>query len=245
MYWVEERLRQGSVDTSQRIIYDFFLDTVKRSAPSRVLKDFQSLFLFLDLPHGQRVQQSVEDLVASYNEQEFRYTLQRCCYILINNWTVSGHTDSIVPLINLFSPSLLRKTTSSLKVNTLRCWVHNFVKSDAFQSLRLFCSHHVPELFADLHIAPWSRRFSIYFLAAQYSSAQSSLEQRQAAAALVRQIKHEFRQNLALFTARHGERAIDPTGLGRQTLELVQQMLEWRGDHSYQAIAEQFFRSGQ
>jgi hypothetical protein len=240
VYWVEERLRQGSVEQSQRIIYNYFLDVVKRATPGRVLKDFQALFLHLDLPHGHRVQQALQDLVASYNEQEFRYTLQRCCYILVNNWTVSGHTDFIVPLIDVFSPSLLRKTSSSLKLNTLRTWVYNFVKSDAFEALRLFCSHHVPELFAELHIAPWSKRFSVYFLAAQYSSAQSSQEQRQAAATLIGTIKREFRQNLALFTARQGERAVDPTGLGSQALDLVQQMLERRGDRNYQAVAERF-----
>lgn len=228
MFWTADRIYSQGIEQAQQSIYEFFLETVRCKSPDEVLEDFKNLFVSCNVSNNIEITQALDQILTAYNEKEFFYTLKRCCYILINNWTVSNNLIHIQSLVNIFNhPSIYKKPTS-IKLRTLRIWLQMFVKSEDFQSLKLFILNREEHSSPDRN---WGNRFASYLLAYQYTNPTSPLEQRQAAQRLAQKMKEQFKFELAMYTARIGSQTTfknpqaNPTSLNNNVINLVTLML--------------------
>ena len=236
--------RQISVQKAQEAIYQLLLDLVKTYSPEDALIEFKGLFIHHIDTTSSGALPYLFEIVFSNQESEFRNTLKRSCYILINNWEIKRNYKSILELINLFSDTILYKPTISPTLKRLREWLRNFVSSHGFQELKLFAARH-----EDNETQHWAKRYASYLLVPQYTNLDNPIEQRQAARHLSRKLKEKFKFDLAMYTALSqcsqaasmgGRSRKNPTGLGDEVLRLVKQIIARRGFLSYPNLANIF-----
>lgn len=235
-----------NVPKAQEAIYEFLLEIVKNWSPDEVLKEFRHLFIH----HSDTVSSStlpyLYEIVFANQEQEFRNTIKRSCYILINNWDITRNHESIQKLIQIFSDPILYKHTISPTLKRLREWLRNFIASIDFQELKLFAARYDER--GRMH---WSQRYASYLLVPQYVNLENPLEQRQAARNLSKKLKDQFKFDLAMYTAlsqsvASKERKLEnPTSLGDEVLRLIKRIVAKRGFFSYPSIAHIFLNQTQ
>jgi hypothetical protein len=230
-----------NIPKAQEAIYEFLLEIVKSWAPDDVLREFKHLFIHHSDTVTCNLLPCLYEIVFANQEAEFRNTLKRSCYILINNWDITRNRDSIQKLIQLFADPILYKHTISPTLKRLREWLRNFIASSDFQELKLFASRY-----EDRGKVHWSQRYASYLLVPQYINLDNPLEQRQAARNLSKKLKEKFKFELAMYTAL-SESAIpreqkleNPTSLGDEVLRLIKRIVAKRGFFSYPHIAHIF-----
>jgi hypothetical protein len=231
------------VASAQEEIYEFFLSTVKLWPPEAVLAEFKNLFIANSDTINPNLVSCLYRIVLTHQEQEYRNTLKRCCYILINNWELHRRSKTTQQLIQQFYDPLLHKPTISPIIQTLREWLSNFLKSADFEELKFFVTRH--ENSSSSH---WASRYTPYLLAPQYTNLANPPEQREAAKNLARQLKQKFKVDLALYTA-FSETAVaakrdlpNPTGLGEEVLRIIKKIVAKRGLSNQANLAKLFLR---
>lgn len=230
-----------NVPKAQEAIYEFLLEIVKNWSPDDVLREFKHLFIHHSDTVSSNTLPYLYEIVFANQEHEFRNTLKRSCYILINNWDITRNHESIQKLIQLFSDPILYKHTISPTLKRLREWLRNFIASADFQELKLFAARY-----EDRSRMHWSQRYASYLLVPQYINLENPLEQRQAARNLSRKLKEKFKFDLAMYTALSQattpkERKLEnPTSLGDDVLRLIKRIVAKRGFFSYPNIAHIF-----
>jgi uncharacterized protein YjbI with pentapeptide repeats len=198
---------------AQKAIYRFFLHLVKHCLPEAVLLEFKYLFFEGTSSTDNEIVRALYEILFCNHEQEFRYTLKRCCYILINNWYAARQYRFIPNLIQLIAElATTKQPVVSDSLKRLRAWLKQFVESEDYQELKILAASPI---FQDG--GNWSDRYTSYRLVSQYTNPDNSLEQRQVARELSRQLKKQFRQDLALFTARYQAHKIEPDNLHNPT----------------------------
>ncbi len=228
---------------AQEIIYKFLLELVKQQPPTKVLREFKRLFIDYDASVGnEEAYKAVSKLVILNNEHEFRNTLKRSCYILVNNWDVARNHSAIKELIELFSDcKQVSKRNVSSTLSRLRTWLTNFVDSQDYYELKLFIARHGYS--GKEH---WSNRYTSYLLVPQYTNLDNPVEQREAAKTLSQKLKDQFKFDLAMYTA-HSNSPVEknkklknPTGLGDEVLRFFKMIVVKRGSFSYENLANIF-----
>ncbi|MBW4650734.1 MAG: hypothetical protein KME06_18890 [Kastovskya adunca ATA6-11-RM4] len=230
-----------STQQGQEMIYQFLLNLVRKEPPETVLLEFKYLFITYESHAGNlEVIQYLAEILFVNDEEEFRNVLKRSCYILINNWETSRSHDKIKDLVKLFPEEKIKKKSLSLTINRLRHWLYNFVESQDFQELKLFVAKH-----DQTH---WSSRYTSYLLVPQYTDHNNSAEQREAARALSKKLKDQFKFELAMYTAR-SQSAVhqsqvpkNPTALGDSVLQFIKRIVAKRGSFSYANLANIFLK---
>jgi hypothetical protein len=231
------------LSTPQETICQFFLDIVKQWSPELVLYEFNNLFINAAKTGSSNPHQAIHQLISSANEQDFINTLKRCCYILLNNWVATRQYKYTQDLVKIFSNSAANARTSSGNLKTLNIWIKNFVNSQNYQDLKLFVAKY-----ANWDKGHWKSRYTSYLLAPQYIDSNNSIEQRQAAKGLAKQLKDQFKFDLAMYTARSESAASrhrkpeNPTALGDEALRLIKKVVAKRGNFSYANIANIFLK---
>ncbi len=230
-----------NVSQAQQIIYDCLLSAVKHYSPEDVLEEFKHLFIHHANTASSELLPALYEIVFANDEQEFRHTLKRSCYILINNWDLTRNHESIRQLIQLFSDRIIDKPSQASTLRRLRGWVKNFVNSKDFEELRLFAARYD---YADE--SHWSDRYTSYLLVPQYINLQNSVEQREAARTLSQRLKDKFKFDLAFYTVLsesiHTPKkdVKNPTYLGDESLRLIKTVIAKRGLFSYANLANIF-----
>lgn len=226
---------------SQNVIYAYFLEKVRKELPDLVLSKFRTVFLYPVADVNESVMRAIYTIIFANNETEFRNTLKRSCYILINNWDAARQYQPIRELIRLFAEVTIAWETTSLSLTRLRFWVANFVKSQDYEDLKLFSVK-----FEDKEKTQWSHRYSYYLLASQYTNRNNPIEQRKAAKERAKQLKDKFKFDLAMYTAHYGAtnnaemKFKNPTNLGNEILHLIKMSVARRGQFSYKNLANIF-----
>jgi hypothetical protein len=240
-----KRLQQD-IFRAQETIYSFLLEIVKTWSPEDVLTEFKHLFISHTETTSSNVLPALYEIVFSNQEAEFRNTIKRCCYILINNWDITRNHKSIQQLIQLFSDVVVDKHTMSPNLKRLRTWLKNFLGSQDFQELKLFATRY-----EEREQTHWSQRYVSYLLVPQYIDLNNSIEQREAAKNLSRRLKEKFKFELALYTA-HSQSTLsgnhlpkNPTLLGDEGLRLIKMIVARRGMFSYTNLANIFINQTQ
>lgn len=228
------------IPKAQETIYNYLLEIVKDWSPEAVLDEFKRLFVHHNNTTSSFILPCLYEIVFANQELEFRNTLKRSCYILINNWEISRQHSAIQELIQIFDDPIIHRNTVSPTLKRLRGWLKRFLDSKDFQELKLFAARFEER---ERH---WSERYTSYLLVPQYIDLQNPIEQRQAARELSRQLKEKFKFDLAIYTAR-SEAPItqtkplkNPTGLGDEVLRLVKAIVAKRGVFSYTNLANIF-----
>lgn len=236
---IDRKLRQA-----QETLYSFLLERVKQWSPEEVLLEFKRLFLCQVDAISSEAIHAVYELVFSNNETEFRNTLKRCCYILVNNWDGARHYKSIQDLIQAFQDVTLSPYTISPTLKRLTTWVENFKQSEDYEELRLFVTRYEDRQ-QETH---WISRYTSYLLVPQYVDLANPVEQREAARALSQQLKDRFKFDLALYVAKSQagsvppEKLKNPTVLGDNVLNLIKTIVARRGQFSYANLANIFLK---
>lgn len=247
--------RQGYVSTpapkvqrAQQTIYEFLLDIVKKWPPEEVLLEFKRLFLY----HVDGVTSSAIDaiyeIVFANDQTEFLNTLKRSCYILVNNWDAARQVSSIKDLIAAFDEDLPFRDTASPTLKRLKQWVTTFKQSADFGDLKLFVARYDRQ---ESDETPWTNRFTSYLLVPQYINLKNPVEQREAARALAKQLRHQFKVDLAMYVAKsQSTKAIaqpleNPTALGDDVLRLIKMVVAKRGSYSYLSLSNIFLEQVQ
>ncbi|PMB27550.1 hypothetical protein [Fischerella thermalis] len=239
-------IKQIDVHFVQEKLYSFFVEIVNKYAPEDVLIEFKSVFLDclvlkqLDLTIG------IYDVFID-NEQNFRNTLKRCCYILVNNWESNRkhkYTQALIELIDNYKSSAIDYKYK--KITIFQTWLDNFIQSQDFQELKLFAYKN--ENKADGH---WVNRYTSYLLAAQVVDKKNPKEQKEAAKKASKQLKDKFKFELAMYVARSQSNASsktryrNPSVLGDDILRLIKAIIVRRGVFSYDNIANIFIKQTQ
>ncbi|NEQ96936.1 MAG: hypothetical protein F6K30_09460 [Cyanothece sp. SIO2G6] len=190
---------------------------------------------------------SIHTLLTAGQVEHFCYTLNRVCYILINNWDTARKYDAIVELVEILSTSRQLSSGVSPKLRKLRSWLGAFTASKAFQQLKVYTSRYEQS-------PHWTQRYTSYLLAIQYLNPDSPEEQRQIAYSMSSSIKYEFKRNLALYTVQ-SEKSLklttsdveveNPTLLGENILPLIKTILTKKGQYSCQNLANIFLAQAQ
>jgi hypothetical protein len=229
-----------NIQLAQETIYEFLLDIVKKWPPEEVLLEFKRLFLYHVESTSSGVVHAVYEIVFSNHEEEFRNTLKRSCYILINNWDASRNFKPIQELVFAFQDSSNRYTISPT-LKRLRGWIDNFRNSQDYDQLKLFASRYDEQ-----QKGPWTNRYTSYLLVPQYIDSANPIEQREAARALSNQLKDRFKFDLAMYIAKSQSTSPperlprNPTVLGDNVLRLIKTIVQKRGQFSYANLANIF-----
>ncbi|HBB33028.1 MAG TPA: hypothetical protein DC064_14815 [Cyanobacteria bacterium UBA9273] len=228
------------IQQAQESIYQFLLEIVRKQPPAKVLQEFKHLFIDYDAcDSNPDILQSVSELIFANNEKEFRDTVKRSCYILINNWYISRDHTSIKELIELFSQVKNNSKTLSPTLGRQRAWLFNFINSPEYDELRLFVTKYEQK-------EHWSDRYTSYLLVPQYTNLTNPIEQREAARTLSQKLKEQFKFDLAMYTARsqaglHKDKTHpNPTALGDKVLHFIKKIVAKNGAFNYENFAHIF-----
>lgn len=235
-----------NVAQAQQVIFGFLLSIVNRWPPEDVLEVFKQLFIEHSDATSSDTLPALHVILLSNNEQEFKNTLKRSCYILVNNWEVARQFEAIQSLIQVFQTPSLQRRTLSPTLKRLRQWVSNFIESADFRELTLFAARFLEEKTVN-RPGEWISEYSSYLLVSQYINADNPIEQREAARSLSKRLKDKFKFDLAMYTARSqsgipkpGKSTQNPTALGDEALRLIKAIVARRGQYSYKNLARIF-----
>jgi hypothetical protein len=232
---------------AQQVIFSYLIGIVKSWSAVDVLAEFRHLFIEHNATVSSDAIAALQIILFSNNEEEFRNTLKRSCYILVNNWEVMRQYDAIGDLVQIFHDPILERKTFSPTLRRLRFWLANFINGSDFKELELFAARFA-EASSINRPDQWSTRYAHYLLVPQYINSQNPIEQRQAARALAKRLKDKFKFDLAMYTA-HSQGTVagahspsNPTVLGDSALRLIKAIVAKRGNFSYKSLANIFLQ---
>lgn len=239
----KNQFNELNIARSQDIIYKFLLDIVNQSPPETVLVEFKKLFFLGNTEINHHVNQAFSQIVSINNEEEFRNTLKRACYILINNWSAKRKYQEIEKLVQVLDDIKVNPPNLSKKFGYLGKFLSNFIKSKDYEDLKLFTSPHSFQKQEN-----WSERYRSYLLVPQYLDSQNPIEQREIAKDLSKRLKKKFKFELAMYTARcnspkyQEEEITNPTKLGNQVIHLIKKVSSQQLSFSYLNQASLFLQ---
>ena len=233
---------QPDLSPQREVICQFFLNLVKQSSPDLVLSEFKNLFIKLFVVQTEP-QKAFYKILISRHEEEFKNTLKRSIYIIINNWIFRRDYKPAHQLIELLAHAPINCCAPSPTLNHLSTWLENFINSQDYQEIKLFVGKY--DYQQKNH---WKNRYTSYLLASQYANSENTLEQRQAAKTLSKQLQDKFNFDLAMYTAHYHPNASkdtipqNPTGLGDEALRLIKKVVTKRSFFSYANLANIFIQ---
>ncbi|MFB2981236.1 hypothetical protein [Microseira sp. BLCC-F43] len=233
---------QPDLSPQRETICQFFLNLVKQSSPDLVLSEFKNLFIQFVVVQTEP-QKAFYKIIICRDEEEFKNTLTRTIYIILNNWIFRREYKPAQELIELLGNAPVNCCTKSQTLNHLSTWLDNFINSQEYQEIKVFVAKY--DYQQKQH---WKNHYTSYLLTSQYANSQNSLEQRQAAKVLSQQLQDKFKVDLAMYTAHshpdapHAQRTQNPTFLGDEALELIKKVVAKRSFFSYGNLANIFIQ---
>lgn len=238
-----------TINQEQELIYSYLIRIVKEWSPEEVLAEFKRLFIEAVDTKNSEVLAAIYNIIFVNNAEEFRNTLKRSCYILVNTWEVNRQQASIQKLVQLFKITDIDLPTFSPTLGRLRFWLNNFIKSKDFQELKLFAYRSEEQ---EPEKSDWSKRYNSYLLTTQYLDFRNSFEQREAARRLARKLKDQFKFDLAMYTtfsesqfANQNGKIKNPTAISDGILRLIKKIVIKKGIFSYENLANIFLSQTQ
>lgn len=215
----QQRLQQA-----QELLYKYLKNLVNNYPPETVLQEFKNLFICGDSTIAPEGLQALYKIILNNDEEEFKNTFKRACYILVNNWSSQRKTNYIQELIQILADVAETPSPLSPSLKRLRAWVVTFINGEDYQELKLFASPHANHGY-------WSYRYTSYLLVPQYLNSQNPKEQRELAKKLSERLKQKYKFDLAMYTARcnspvfQDKEHSNPTKLGDGVIRLIKKVL--------------------
>lgn len=229
------------IGAAQEKIWLFFLCIAQSAAPEIVLKKFENFFINPNFSANLEIEKALRLIVLSQNESEFRNTLKRCIYILLNNWISNGKYHYAQILIAKLSLTNINYSEPSTFLRSLRNLIIKFINSQDYQEVKLFALSYDYQQRGN-----WASRYTSYLLVPQYLNSKNSLEQRQAARRLSQHLQDKFKFDLAMYTVdcqrnlSRNSQVKNPTVLGDEALRLIKKILAKNGRFSHVNLAAIF-----
>ncbi|QSJ20238.1 hypothetical protein JYQ62_16955 [Nostoc sp. UHCC 0702] len=244
---VQLNSKQINLKNRQDKIYKLLVEITNQCPPEDALQEFKRLFIdYFDLVNLNSIP-VFSEIYFINNEQEFRDTLKRCCYILVNHWISQRQTRYIQELINIFNNYHFQENSAkSTPLSIYKRWLENFINSRDYEELKLFAYRH-----DNKEKTNWSNRYIAYLLVPQYCDKNNSKEQQEAAAKLSKQIRNRFKFELAMYIARSQSAASsatrykNPSALGDNVLRIIKMIVIKRGVFNYENFANIFIKQTQ
>ncbi len=217
---------QQSLQQAQEAIYKFLKNIVNNYPPETVLLEFKNLFISCDTTLDSEGLQALHKIIIYNDEAEFKNTLKRACYILVNNWCSQRKYFYIQELIEILAEVKETPPPLSQSLKRLRTWVTNFINSQDYQELKLFAAPHTSQ-----GRGYWSHHYTSYLLVPQYLNTKNPKEQRELARNLSKRLKEKFKFDLAMYTARSNSPLFEekelsnPTQLGDGVIRLIKKVI--------------------
>lgn len=226
-----------SIEQAQESIYRFLLNIAKQGSAEAVLKEFNSLFFQQENCDNLEPIQAINELVAWNNEEEFQYTLKRCCYILINNWKANRKEKYVQQLIEILANSNSKESSTS---DRLKSWIQNFVNSKDYEELQIFAAKCQGEV-------RWGNLYISNLSVSQPYNCQNSVQQRLATKDQAKPQQYRSKLDLAMYMAPSqpsgfNKHSRNPTQLEDEVLRLIRIIVAKREPSSYANIANTFVK---
>lgn len=244
----------------EQTIYDHLLDCVALEPPARVIERFHQLFIDGTEYSDHRVRGALGKVVSSRQApHEFKFTLNRCCYIPINHWLMQPRLHRFIPdLVNQFdlTPS---GNPRSRTTQRLRLLVTQFRKSEQYTALNRLARviqqtleersvSEMAQLGGLIHRYPCLYEHTLL-------TEDCFFEERQRVRRLRRQAQHQFEIGLSHYIT-HRQRGRDgaviselknPTLLSDRQLDQAIQCFSGRvdGNNTQRDLAHQFLTYAQ
>lgn len=133
--WSNYHNRQATPD--ELLLYTYLIDRVKVEPPSKLIELFRCLFIEGMEDSSSQVWQALERIVSSdLADREFKFILNRSCYIPINHWENNPRFKEAIPkLIALFEtpPTQLARSRTTQRLRQL---VQCFRQTEQYRVLR-------------------------------------------------------------------------------------------------------------
>ncbi|MDJ1183756.1 KilA-N domain-containing protein [Roseofilum casamattae] len=188
----------------EQTIYDHLLACVQAETPEQLVDRFWQLFIQGLGYDSQEVTVALNHLTAMKGaEEEFKFVLNRCCHILINQWRTHPQAQKAIPdLVHLFDriPDTGAGAAHMRSVRRLRGLVRDFTHTEQYLTLsrlaKVFSHSENPDdrvpLKHLLHRYP-------YLYSHCMLSDQSSSEQRHTVGQVQTQMQEKFEHNLSSY----------------------------------------------
>lgn len=240
---IQQQPPQLSLQQAQDLLYNHFLEIVKIWIPEEVIREVNQVFVIGNSSVSSEITQSLHNILFNQTETEFRLTLKRCLYIIINNWYANRQSKFVSDLVEVFDD--FQKTQASLvespSLKILRQWLRKFTNSVDYEDIKLYVVANNSEE----ENGNWTTRYNSYLLVSQYIEPRNPVEQREAAKSLSKRLKDKLKFDLAMYTARceatgsHQE-SQNPTKLGSDVVHLIKTIISKQRVLSYAHQAELF-----
>ncbi len=129
--------RRRPTGHAEQLLYDHWLNRVQLEAPEEIIDRFRTLFIDgLDYPDKPIRRALVSIINSGYAERQFKFILNRSCYIPINRWLMQPSLRDYVPqLVSLFetTPRGIAHTRTN---RYLRELVQQFATTEQYAALR-------------------------------------------------------------------------------------------------------------
>ncbi|AIE73464.1 hypothetical protein D082_09360 [Synechocystis sp. PCC 6714] len=122
----------------EQAVYDYLLDLVQAAEGERVLEIIGEIFLAGQGSSGGQVSVHLEKVIkVKYNQEDFNYFFNRCCYILINYWQLSPQTQRTIPqLVKMLENGVANISANGNARGNIRQLIKNFTLSEQFVRLK-------------------------------------------------------------------------------------------------------------
>lgn len=131
----------ASASELENYLYTHLQQCRQKEDPEVVLERFQNLFIQANNYPDPEIREVLIELThRPFSEREFKYTLNRCSYTLINPWSIQPRDHWAIPaLVQLFE-TIPTAPTQQSEVQRIRELSRCFTKTEQYAALRRFAN---------------------------------------------------------------------------------------------------------
>ena len=212
-----ESWSSASVAELQRQLYEHLQHCRQQESTDAVLSRFQQLFIQGEgYPDAEPWDALTELVHLSQAEREFKYTLNRCSYTLVNPWYTQPRDHWAIPALVALFDNIPQAPTDCFITHRVRTLSQSFTETEQFAALRRLAALFEPENTAEeIAAQPIAKQLRHYpFL---YDSSLLTKDSDQHQKEHVGELRHQAETAFGVKWARYW--AQQQTGKGRSPLD--------------------------
>ncbi|MGB3692516.1 MAG: hypothetical protein WA865_10900 [Spirulinaceae cyanobacterium] len=130
--------------SDEDFLYTHLRECAQRETPEKLIARFRLLFIEGSNYPNTQIRLSLERIILSdFAAREFKFILNRSCYIFINSWLKQPRFKTAIPRLIAIFNTLPNQAATSRTTQRLRSLIRNFQQTEQYRSLR-----HLAEVFA-------------------------------------------------------------------------------------------------
>ncbi|MGD1907711.1 MAG: hypothetical protein ACFB0C_17220 [Leptolyngbyaceae cyanobacterium] len=250
-----ESWSSASVADLQRQLYEHLQHCRQQESTESVLNRFQQLFIqgkgYSDPAPWEAL---VELINLSQAEREFKYTLNRCTYTLVNPWYTQPRDHWAIPALVALFDEIPQTSTNCFVTHRIRTLTQGFTETEQFAALRRLAALFEPEAttgdtleaIANQSVAKQLRHYPFLYDSSLLTK-DSDQHQKQHVGELRHQAEAAFGVKLARYwaqgqTVKGRSAASNPTRLSQAELDDALQHYTGKveGNRSHRDVAKMF-----